>query len=561
MSPTSKTSKKKRISEKKKSTKSTTPKSTTGARSDASSAPNRRPPKASPVSSGTRSRTQRSLEVELLAVGPTGATPHASSANKGTAKRISQKKGTPPSSSKKRKPPHPKSPKRKTPRTSPRHTSPSASRATTPAAESTSNSEDDKFERDNGIEYCDKAQCEGEAFTFCDGCDGYLCHSHRNNCGCGSDKERDEEDLTFDSDNSDGSDDTPSDKGDDDGEEDDSIEDSNDNSDDDEEDDEEEADSTDVDANSNDTAIVAILKATAATNKLMAETQKQQLKAKKQKLRTQKLKLVAHQRQMNAQISQELRTAVRDRTLAYEHQAKRINAIQVSITNGVAVLKLLQTADKMIEPANNAHSTDQQIPRHQGAIKLCRDKLKDGGNSIKGLAEEFLRKQNPPADAHDWLVLCCAIIIKMGTNSTRMEIPYTLQDIAKTTPTIFPRGKNMISLEEYLATISETIDMVKWTANLVGATISEQEYDRINHYHFERLPVNITQMCKPNDTASIKKYVALWDKELQTSKIAGQQIWESCHGAPIATMSKPRQHLVNCARHHNNRGIVAHIGA
>ena len=556
-SPPSKTSEKKRISTKKKSTKGTTPKSTTEARSDASSAPNRRPLKANPVSSGTRSSTKRSLEDELLAVGPTGATPHTSTAIKGTAKRISQKKATPPSSSKKRpKPSSSKSPRRKTPKTSPRNTSPSTARAKTPATEGTSDSEDDEFEHDNGIEYCDKAQCEGEAFTFCDGCDDYLCHAHRNNCGCGSGDERSEEDLTLASDNSDEGDDKPSDKDDDDDEEEDDIED-----DDDDEDDEEEADSTDVDANSNDAAIVAILRATAATNKLMAETQKKQLKAKQQKLKTQKLKLVATQRQMNAQIAQELRTAVRDRNLAYEHQAKRVNVLTVSAANGVAVLKLLQTANKMIEPANNAHRTDRQTPRYQGAIKLCRDKLRDGGNNIKSMAEEFLRKQDPAADAHDWLVLCCAVIIKMGTNSTRMEMPYTLQDIAKTTPQIFPRGKNMISLEEYLATISETIDLVKWTATLVGATISEQEYDRINYYHFERLPVNITQMCKPSDTASVKKYAALWNKELQSGKIAGQQIWESCHSASAAASGKPRQQLVNCARHHNSRGIVAHIGA
>lgn len=224
----------------------------------------------------------------------------------------------------------------------------------------------------------------------------------------------------------------------------------------------------------------------------------------------------------------------------FQRKAEKIPAIWATPNNPMEVLRLIQKAEKLVDTFATSDSQKTRRERaenspHYYAIKLLAEKIKDPGNTIKTTAEKLMRLTTPPEES-DWLDICRKVILKTGaTNETVETIGHTLLEAAKSIPPVIAqRGRGagrVLTLEEYLTTIDDNLDLVRWTADLIGAHIQDIDFARATRFHFESLPVSITQMCTPNLEGTFGEYIAEWAKKLNKTRTAADMIWEAHHRA------------------------------
>ena len=224
----------------------------------------------------------------------------------------------------------------------------------------------------------------------------------------------------------------------------------------------------------------------------------------------------------------------------FQRKAEKITAIWATPNNSMEVLRLIRKAEKLVDTfaTNDSHKTRRKRAEnspHYYAIKLLAEKIKDPGNTIKTTAEKLMRLTTPPEES-DWLDISRKAILRTGaTNETVETIGHTLLEAAKSIPPVIAqRGRGagrVLTLEEYLTTIDDNLDLVRWTADLIGAHIQDIDFARATRFHFESLPVSITQMCTPNLEGTFGEYIAEWAKKLNKTKTAADIIWEAHHRA------------------------------
>ena len=542
-SPARKTPDKKNASEKKKSTKSTT-KSTNRASSRATSS-SKKKGESTPISKRTRNQSKRDLQPDQNAVGP-GRTPTP-------AKSSTKRPKTPTSSTKKAKSPRSKTKVVKTPKKSPKNSKTPTKRLFKTKLRATSDSDDDNSDESdesttrtgNRTLFCEIGTCGKECYCFCDVCERVLCHEHKDNCGCNANEDHSDSSIT----------DAASDN-------------EGDNSD---ERSEYESASTDGEATAAppDSAsainptLIAILQNVVEVQNKAAEAQAKTAEHQESQLAARKRLLETEDTRREAQVALQTQTMLANRKVAYDREAKQVRQVNLIKSNGVQVLKLLQSASKLIVAEIirlNSSPAKDQTQRFQSAIELIRDKLKGGGNVIRNQADELLRKNNPVANEEDWIDLCRQIIIRMGSNNNVNELKYTIIDIAQIQPMIPRFNQPPMALDEYLVTVTDTIDIVKWTADLIKVEISPVEYERINRAHLEALPMNIIQLCSPDgNTATIKEYADKWNNQLTSIKATADYIWKLPYGKQSGQTVQTQRHIVQRQRRPMQRGIVANI--